>query len=469
MRKKRGKFIALAVSLGMFFSMTACGNSTNSTEGENTETSAGETVAVSRTESEATVQEAQSEEHEPVSLRFMWWGGDERAEATLAVIDQFQESYPWITIEAEYGSDDGYLEKLTSQLNAGTEADIIQVGPGWMPSFVDSGGDYFVDFFEYEDFIDISGFEEGFLNENGIFDGHLYGLPTGLAGSALIYNESMASELGVDMTGEMTWNDLIEKGKQVREKDSEKYLLSMDSSMLNAVVFLPYMQQLTGKLFFDNDTYEMTFSREELIEGLEFIKSLYDNEVCVPISSVAAYGAALQTDPNWISGDTYVGVFCYTSTCETYTAACEGAEFHGAYLPKLENAKADGYVSDCPQFMCVSKKSDHIEEAIMFLDYFYNNEEAAKTLGTVRSMPPTRNAQQVCSDNGLVSEIVAETVNICQEYNGIKGLGLVTYEEANTLLEDMLLEIAYGESAPEEAADKYIPLFQNFLDAQKNR
>ena len=468
MKRSRKKLAALAVTLGMMLGLTACGQNTAQTA---------ESMSTTDRESKAETVSEQAEEtgtqtegnKEPVTLRFMWWGGDARTDATIAVIDQFQELYPWITIEAEYGSDDGYLEKLTSQLNAGTQADIIQVGTGWMPGFVDSGGDYFVDFLEYEDIIDLTTFEEGFLKENGNFNGHQYGLPTGIAGSALIYNKNLADTLGIDMTAIKTWDDLITLGKAVHETDSSKYLLSMDSSMLNAVVFLPYMQQLTGQIFFDNDTFEMTGTRDELVQGLTFVRNLYENNVCVPMSAVAAYGAALQTDPKWISNDTYVGVFCYTSTCETYAAANEGGEYHAANLPKLENAKADGYMANCPQFMTVSKNSEHVEEAVMFLDYFYNNEKAAETLGTVRSVPPTSVGQQVCSEKGLVSEIVNETVEVCQKFNGYQGIGLATYDEAGTLFEDMLIEVAYGESTPEEAADKYIPLFQNFLDSQKNK
>ena len=33
-----------------------------------------------------------AEEHDPVSLRFMWWGGDARAAATLDVIEAYETS-----------------------------------------------------------------------------------------------------------------------------------------------------------------------------------------------------------------------------------------------------------------------------------------------------------------------------------------------------------------------------------------
>ena len=67
-----------------------------------------------------------SSSDEDITLRFAWWGGDERNEATLKVIEQFEATHPNITIEAEYGGSDGYHDKLATQLASGTAADIVQ-------------------------------------------------------------------------------------------------------------------------------------------------------------------------------------------------------------------------------------------------------------------------------------------------------------------------------------------------------
>ena len=62
-----------------------------------------------------------------VTLRFSWWGGDERHAATIAVIEQYEAAHPNVTIEPEYGSSDGYNDKLATQLSGGTAPDIIQI------------------------------------------------------------------------------------------------------------------------------------------------------------------------------------------------------------------------------------------------------------------------------------------------------------------------------------------------------
>ncbi len=69
------------------------------------------------TEAAEVPEEVTEEEKEPVTIRFSWWGGDSRNQATVEVIEQFEKEYPWITVEAEYGGNDGYHDKLATELD----------------------------------------------------------------------------------------------------------------------------------------------------------------------------------------------------------------------------------------------------------------------------------------------------------------------------------------------------------------
>ena len=57
------------------------------------------------------IRRAVPEETSRLLLRFSWWGGDERNEATLKVIEAYEKEHPNVTIEAEYSGDDGYQAK----------------------------------------------------------------------------------------------------------------------------------------------------------------------------------------------------------------------------------------------------------------------------------------------------------------------------------------------------------------------
>ena len=403
-----------------------------------------------------------AEEKEPVTLRFMWWGGDARHAATLNVIEAFEAKYPYITIEAEYGSDQGYQEKLTTQLVAGTAADIIQMGTGWMPSYVASNPDYFVDFKEYPELISLDNFAPSFLENNGGFDGKQYGLPTGISGHAFVYNTALAEAIGLDFTEQYSWSDLIDMGALVKEYDESLYLLSIDQTLLNSMIIRPYLQQITGNTVLVNSTNTRGFEEEDLVKVLTYIKELYDNNVVAPIEDVIPYNSSLSTDPNWI-GQKYVAMFCYSSTVEPAVAACPDGSFAVGLLPVDEDAKDDGWYCNCPQYMVVYKGSEHVEEALMFLDFFYNDEEAAALLTNVRSVPPTSVGQKVCADLGLLEGVAKDSVDIIQTYTGTNDLGLTTEQEVTAILEDAAVQIAYGKGTPEQVAKDTIELLDSFL------
>ena len=69
------------------------------------------------------------------TLRFSWWGGDDRHQATLEAIDLWNQRHPEIEIVPEYGGWDGWTEKVSAQLSGGTEPDIMQINYDWLISF----------------------------------------------------------------------------------------------------------------------------------------------------------------------------------------------------------------------------------------------------------------------------------------------------------------------------------------------
>ena len=182
------QLMAGMMAASMALSLAACGGSAASSAASAADSTSG---------AASTSTAASTSSDEQVTLRFAWWGGDERANATMEVINKFMEENPNIKIEAEYGSSDGYHDKLATQLASGTAADIVQIDPETMPSFV-STGDYFLDYKDYD--FDLSNFDPNYigLRVNGNYDGKQLGLPTGIAGPALVVNEELAEKYGID-------------------------------------------------------------------------------------------------------------------------------------------------------------------------------------------------------------------------------------------------------------------------------
>ena len=395
---------------------------------------------------------------ETIVLRFSWWGGDERLAATLEVIEQFEALYPNVKIEAEYGSSDGYTDKLATQLAGGTAPDIMQIDPAVFGSFI-TDEIYFVDYLA-EGF-DFSQFDESYISQqvNGRFDGKQYGIPTGIAGGAMLVNEKLAQEIGIDFHTQYTWEDMFTWAKMVREYDSSMYLLCANTTTVKNLV-VAYAKQLTGKTTFDQETKTLNYTKEEWTEILTFAKRLYDEGVVPPASYSAAYaGDNLQSDPNWIAGK-YVSCFCYTSTCEIIAAAAPDVEFTCGLFPVMEGAKTDAHNANCPQVIAVNSKSEHKDMALAFVDYFFNNETAQATLGTVRSVPPTENARRLAEENGKLSNMLKSAADICAMYNGMPDDKYATSGECVQIQLDAIEALGYGVVTAGAEAEEIMSLLE---------
>lgn len=451
---KRNKKIMAAALTGALVLGLLSGCAGNGAKGTTAGDSAGAGTETKKTESKES-------SGEKVTLRFMWWGGDTRNEATLAVIDQYMKEHPNVVIEAEMNSSDGYIDKTSTMLANGTAPDIMQQNVDAMPDYV-SRGDFFVNISDYPQIFDASGFDKEFIGNFGTWDGKLLALPTGVSCLSTVADENAAKTCNVDLTKQLTWNSILEEGKRVHEENPDYYLFNVDTKLLCEYVLRPYLRQLTGKSFIMDDEKKMSFTKDQLVEVLTYIKNGYDEGVFQPASESATFKEAIQTNPKWIDGK-FVLAFAPSSGINLLTEADPNGQYTVVQMPMMENRVNDGYFADTPQYLTVNKKSEHVEEALDFLNYFYNSEKAAETLKDVRSIPPVASSRKVCTEKGLLNENVVKAVDLSMGLNGKSDKGLTTSSEVYAIQEDMIESIAYGQSTPEEAADNAIDLIEDYL------
>lgn len=394
---------------------------------------------------------------EEITLRFSWWGGDERNAATLEVIEQFEQLHPNVKIEAEYGGNDGYHDKLATQLASGTAPDIVQVDPEIFPTYVYTG-DYFIDYKDYE--MDLSNFEEAYISLpiNGGYDGKQLGLPSGISGAGILVNKDLADAIGLDFTKKYDWNELIEMGKKVREYDKDLYLLCANKEYIANLVVFNYGKQLIGAPFFDSDTGKMNITEDQLKQVFDYVQLLYDEEVVAPASYQASYSNDnLQSDANWMDGK-YVAAFTYVSTIDVMVAANPEPTYYLSQLPLLAGSTESGWASNTPQVFAVTKTSAHQEMAVEFMNYFFNDETAVATLGCTRSVPPTEMARKICTEKGVLSQYTMEGADIAATMGGTPNDKISSSQESKAILFDSVETIGYKASTADKVAADAINL-----------
>lgn len=455
MNKKKGW--ALGIALALILSLLGgC-----SSGGNNAVTSNGNTDK----KGNASNTQSAGDSGKPVTLRFSWWGGEDRHAATLEAIEAYKKIAPNVTIEAEYQGFDGYEQKLKTQLTSGTSADMIQLDLPWLQELV-TKGDFFLDLKENPDF-DASGFDPEFLGNFGVYNGKLVAVPTGVNAYCLIINKTLADQLGTPTDIKWDWDTLYEEGKKLHEADNSKYLLLSDHSVLT-LDFRMILKQRTGEQWIKDD-YTVGFSKEDAAAGFAWLQKAMEAGVYQPLGESDLFFGKVEQNPKWINQEMPMALSVSSTVSTLKMVLPEGTDIVTALPAIAKDAKNSGVVVRPSQLFAVSNKSKHPEEAVKFLNWFMNDPEAAVILGGVRSIPPVKSSQQAAVEAGKIDAAITNAVELSLEHAGLIDNSISNHSEIGKILEDVIQKVSYNKATPEQAADELIVSLTSKLAEIKDR
>jgi len=397
------------------------------------------------------------------TLRFSWWGGDDRHEATLKAIELWNKKYPDIKIEPEYGGWDGWTEKLNTQVSGDTAPDIMQINYDWLINLSKDGLGFY-DLNLLSDYIDLSGYDNETLSF-GIREGKLNALTVSMSGRGLFFNKDTYSEVGAEFPD--TWDNLISLGEKFSKYG--KYPLDLDiqtgaSAWYLAVV---YVQQMTGKQFITM-TGDLGFTQEDIKNALDFYKSLEDNHVVRSIKqrSEDDGSSALYQSPKFIDG-TVAGVLEWGSAVGKYESVLEDDVLCAGNYLSSNDGNHSGWMIKPSLMYAVSDDAKYPDEAAAFINFLLNDEECAEILGTSRGIPANRKAYEALEKSGNLCGISYDS----SEYLlSVDPLTLSPYFELSQLKEyynTAIEKVSYGTATSQEAAEEMYNKVKKYLERVK--
>ena len=437
--KKRISLLLVCILIMTAF-LTACGGDSEGPAGT------GEDDQVEEPD-EKQADEDDGADKEEITLRFSWWGGDERHEATIEAIEKYEELHDNVNIKAEYSGWDGHQEKITTQLSGGTAPDIMQINWNWLTIF-SKDGEGFYDLNELSSELGLENFSDDILDFATV-NGKLNGIPISLTGRCLYYNKTTYDKFGAELP--KTWDDLY----TVAEKFDEEGYYPLDLDSYSAwILAIVYVEQQTGKPFLD-DAGNLQFTEDDIKMGLQLYQDFMDKGVIPGAKERAGEGGdiPLHELPNWIEGK-YAGVFEWTSSVGKYAQPLEekDQELVLGELPLPSDAKSNGWVVKPSMLFAINKDTEYPEVAADVLNFLLNEPEGAKALGTTRGVPVSESGLKALEEEGLEG----------LEYEGTKlvldnmGLGFGPYFE-HTLLKDIYQDtidkLGFGELDVDAAAE----------------
>ncbi|QGH35870.1 extracellular solute-binding protein [Gracilibacillus salitolerans] len=423
---------------------------------ENEEDTAG-SEDTTETESNDTESEEASG-NEEVTLRVAWWGGQERHDRTLQVIEMYEEQNPHITIEAEYSGFDGYFDKLNTQLAAGNAPDVIQFG-GNLNDFV--ARDVILPLDDYVgNEIDTSLHDESML-DSATFDDQLYGVTLGTTAWGLLLNKTAFEEAGVSMPSkEWTWEDFKELTPQLTENLDGTYGTG-DFGEDGFGVFLAQTDKFT---YLDG---EIGFDQEDVKEWFNLWKELRESEgAAIPEVQVSAS----QTPEQSLIVQRDVAIESIASNqLGAYTGATED-EFELYPYPANSDTSKNGVSLRPSQYFAAYKDTEHPEEAAKFMDFFVNNVEATEILGNDRGAPVNADVRENLIDQASeLDEAVYSYIALVSETSDAPFIpNLPGYNENTQLFTETEQIIYYDQKSVDEAAEDYYEELLSNIEKYEN-
>lgn len=420
-KSKMRKWMFLFIAAILIVGLTACSASTNKNN-----------------------EAASSSDNSDVKLRIVWWGSQERHDATIKVLELYKEKNPNITFEMEFSGWDGYWDKLATQSAAKNAPDIIQMDAQYLQEY--AGRNQLADITDTINTDDV----EASLLDSGKVNDKLYAVPLGNNAFGMIYNKSVFEKLGVETpkTG-WTWDELFSLAKEVQPKLEEGVYALKD---LTEAANVYEMYQLSkGKGHLTKEDGSFNIDKETWIEWVNIFNDLREQGV-VPPAEINVSEQLFDPKRDLLLNGTVLMKNAFAAEFPSFDSVSPGS-FALVTAPK--DKEAGGYLKPS-MFWSVSENSNYKEEAQKFIEFFINDQEAAEILGVSRGLPVSKSILDKMSPSFTESEttqlkLINETAPTAQPFNGgPKGWG----DFAVNGYEPVADQLIFGEIEPEQAFEE---------------
>lgn len=380
-------------------------------------------------------------------LRMSWWGGDARHTATQEALAVCGAKYGHV-VAAEFTGFDGYLEKLTTQMAGGTEADIIQVNWPWLPLF-SKNGTGFADLRTLPA-LDLTQFTDAQLTSASM-KGVLQGLPVSTTGRVFFFNKTSFDKAGLAIP--TTWDELMAAGPKLGE-GNQPFNAVKETAQL--VVTLAVVQK-TGKELVDPATNRVAWTVDELAAGFDFYGQLVASGAILSAKDEAAGGGVnLFEKPDWAEGR-IAGSYEWDSTYAKYAdPLAEGQELIPVGMLTFADAKTSGVYRKPSMVFSISKNSQNPEAAAQILNCLMNEEDGIAALGDSRGLPTSKVAAEWLLASGKVNPMVKAANDIVIAADGPVVSPYNEHPEIRGLFLDTLEEFSHGVIDAKTAAQSFI-------------
>ncbi|MEU6538725.1 extracellular solute-binding protein [Streptomyces sp. NPDC047000] len=306
-----------------------------------------------------------------VTIRYSWWGAEERAKKINRTIALFEKKYPAIKVKTDFQTYQSFWEKFQTQAAGGNPPDVFQNAVGFLRKYdrrsilldlnsqVKAGS------------LSLDHFRPGVV-EVGRVDGKQLGVPVGSNTMALVIDKKVFAEAGVEPQRGWTWDEYFKALKTIHDRTK----IPGDTGYFSIMYLYDLYLRQNGKAFFTEDG--LGFDKADLTEwwqdGYNRVK------------------AGLVTDPKTVSQDLpksslSAGHGASEFTWDNFTVrySSEGDSTYGlAPIPTMDGKHTGQYLASL--MLSASARTSHPEEVARFIDFMVHDPEVGTIMGYDRGI-----------------------------------------------------------------------------------
>lgn len=447
MRRKVKRMLALGIAGVMMGSLAACGGS-----GDSKTEQAASVAADSTSGGESTAGAAGA----PVTLKFSWWGNQNRHDYTQKILDKYTELHPNVTFEAMPSGWDGYFDKLSTQAASGSMPDIVQMDYLYITTYAKNNS--LADMQPYIDngTIDVSGISEAVLN-TGRIDDKLAGIVGSTGTLAVGYNPQVFEEAGLEepnQSGDWTWDDFVATAKKVKETTGNLGVTS--TGVVDDTNLFNYWVRQHGEQLFSDDKRSLGYKDDQiLVDYLDLWKELMDTGAAANPDEYAQIQTLGQE-----AGPVVTGEAAMINENNNYASKLSSRNGNlKITTPPVNSINPKAMWNKPGYFLCISETSKVKDEAAAFISWFLNSEEANDIMMAERGVPSPANVREFLINSGKMDQKqnemfeYADTVlDFSSEAPAPDPIGIAEVGES---FKNSAYKAFYGQISTEEAAANF--------------
>ncbi|WP_231626699.1 ABC transporter substrate-binding protein [Streptomyces apocyni] len=327
-----------------------------------------------------------------VTIRYAWWGSDDRAKRISESIKLFEKKYPKIKVKKDFQPYPDFWKKFNTQASGGNPPDVFQNAIGFLRKY--DAKNVLLDLKDQVTAGNLSmdNFRAG-LATFGEVDGKLLGVPVGSNSMALVIDKPVYTKAGVKPEQGWTWDDLDEALGKIRDKTDR----AGDSGMYGIMYLYDIYLRQQGKAFFTEEG--LGFTEADLTQW--WTKA----DKSIKSGLVADTKKVVQAKPkSAVTAELAAGEFTWDNFTNRYTD--EGKSEYGlAPIPTTDGKKTGQYLGSL--MLSASRKTKHPKEVAQFIDFMVHDPEVGKIMEYDRGVHATTEQYEAYQPSDPVNQEIA--------------------------------------------------------------